>query len=159
MRIMFRSLLFLLALTALGAAVVYSTVHGSLPPLDGKRVVAGPTSEVAIERDALGVVTIIGRSRTDVAFATGFAHAQDRFFQMDLGRRMAAGRLSELFGDAAFDTDVRNRRHRFAVVAAEVRLPRARRASGSRSLCNRSERRSRIPASPPVRVSVAAAGT
>ena len=97
-----------LALTALGAAVVYATVHGSLPPLDGKRAVAGPTGEVAIERDALGVVTIIGRSRTDVAFATGFAHAQDRFFQMDLGRRMAAGRLSELFGDAALDTDVRN---------------------------------------------------
>ena len=120
MRIMFRSLLFLLALTALGAAVVYSAVRGSLPPLDGKRAVAGPTGEVAIERDALGVVTIIGRSRTDVAFATGFAHAQDRYFQMDLGRRMAAGRLSELFGDAAFDTDVRNRRHRFAAVAADV---------------------------------------
>src|SRR5690606_20412197 len=77
------------------------------------------------ERDALGVATIRGASRADVAFGTGYAHAQDRYFQMDLARRMSAGRLAEIVGDAALDLDRRNRLHRFAAVAAQVfeRLP------------------------------------
>ena len=101
-------------------AAAYVAVRGSLPPLDGRRVVAGPAAALLIERDALGVVTITGRSRNDVAFATGFAHAQDRYFQMDLARRMSAGRLAELLGDTVLELDVRNRRHRFGAVAADV---------------------------------------
>ncbi|MDH3375119.1 MAG: penicillin acylase family protein, partial [Gammaproteobacteria bacterium] len=49
----------------------------------------------------------------DLAFATGFAHAQDRFFQMDLIRRRSAGELSELFGGVAVESDKRLRFHRF----------------------------------------------
>ncbi len=75
---------------------------------------------VTIERDALGIPTITGASRRDVAFATGFVHAQDRFFQMDLSRRMAAGRLAELVGDAALPVDRRNRLHRFEALAERV---------------------------------------
>ncbi len=48
---------------------------------------AGLTAPVTIERDALGVPTVRGRTRADVARALGFVHAQDRFFQMDLLRR------------------------------------------------------------------------
>jgi penicillin amidase len=65
-------------------------------------------------------VTITGRTRDDVAYATGFAHAQDRFFQMDLARRMSAGRLAGLVGDAALETDARNRVHSFTRVATDV---------------------------------------
>ena len=48
-----------------------------------------------IERDALGVPVVRGGSRLDVARATGFLHAQERYFQMDLLRRSAAGELAE----------------------------------------------------------------
>ncbi len=58
-----------------------------------------------VERDALGVPVVRGASRADVARATGFLHAQDRFFQMDLLRRSAAGELAALFGRAALEMD------------------------------------------------------
>jgi penicillin amidase len=65
-----------------------------------------------------------------VAYATGYAHAQDRYFQMDLTRRMSAGRLAELVGDAALPADRRNRIHRFESLADMVLagLPEAHRA-------------------------------
>jgi penicillin amidase len=120
MRLLKRLLLGLLVLALLVCGGLYFAVRGSLPPLDGQRVVAGPGSPVSIERDALGVVTITAATRDDAAFATGFVHAQDRYFQMDLARRMSAGRLAELFGDKALDNDARNRLHRFSTVAAAV---------------------------------------
>jgi len=95
-------------------------MRGSLPPLDGARAVAGLAAPVKIERDALGVPTITGTSRVDVARALGFVHAQDRFFQMDLMRRRAAGELSELFGRAALDVDREARLHGFRRTAAQV---------------------------------------
>ena len=61
---------------------------------------AGLGAPVRIERDALGVPVVRGGSRLDVARATGFLHAQDRFFQMDLLRRSAAGELAALVGAA-----------------------------------------------------------
>ncbi len=61
----------------------------------------GLAAPVRVERDAHGVPVVRGGSRADVARATGFLHAQERFFQMDLTRRRAAGELSELFGEAA----------------------------------------------------------
>jgi hypothetical protein len=57
---------------------------------------AGLSAPVTVERDALGIPTIRGETRLDVARATGFVHAQERFFQMDLLRRTAAGELAEL---------------------------------------------------------------
>jgi penicillin amidase len=108
----------LLASFALAAA--YLGLRGSLPDLDGRSAVHGLRRAVTIERDALGVPTILATSRADAAFALGFAHAQDRYFQMDLTRRLAGGRLAELFGDVALDTDRDRRRHRFAAVADEV---------------------------------------
>ncbi len=85
----------------------------SLPALDGERPVAGLAAPLTIERDALGVPTIRGADRRDVARGLGFAHAQDRFFQMDLIRRKAAGELAELVGAAALPVDRRVRVHRF----------------------------------------------
>src|SRR5262249_56181664 len=76
-------------------------INGSLPPVDDELKVDGISAEVRIERDELGVPTILGANRADVAFGTGFAHGQDRFFQMDLLRRYAAGELAELLGKRA----------------------------------------------------------
>jgi penicillin amidase len=88
---------FLIAVVLL---VVWLGLRASLPTLDGTIETAGLDAVATIERDAAGIPTITAATRTDLAFATGFAHGQDRFFQMDLTRRQAAGELSELIGSA-----------------------------------------------------------
>lgn len=103
----------LLALSGGCAGWLYGQLRGSLPQLDDAAALSGLTAPVAVERDALGVPTIRGENRLDVARATGFVHAQERFFQMDLLRRAAAGELAALFGSAALDLDRANRLHRF----------------------------------------------
>ncbi len=120
MRILARILIGVAVLVLLTAGAVFLAIRGSLPTIDGEQSAPGLAGDAVIERDLLGAVTITGRTRDDVAYATGFAHAQDRFFQMDLARRMSAGRLAELVGDAALETDARNRAHRFTAVAAKV---------------------------------------
>lgn len=102
-----------------GLGVAYLLVRGSLPQLDGK-VAAATRSAVQIERDALGVATIAAGNRVDLAYATGFVHGQDRYFQMDMQRRVAAGELAELLGEALVDMDKRSRRHDFRNVARAV---------------------------------------
>src|SRR5437773_2156072 len=87
----------------------YLEMRGSLAQLDGDRAMPEATDAIVIERDALGIPTISASSRADVARGLGFVHAQDRFFQMDLARRRAAGELSELFGSAAVKIDTRTR--------------------------------------------------
>ena len=104
-------LFFLLIATVLGS--VWTTLFGSLPTLDGTLDVTGLERPVEVERDALGIPTIRGENRKDIAYATGFVHAQDRFFQMDLLRRRAAGELSELFGQVTLPADREARVHRF----------------------------------------------
>jgi len=95
-------------------------LHNSLPILDGRTHVTGLHQPVTITRDALGIPTIGGGSREDVARATGFLHAQDRFFQMDLARRRAAGELAELVGARALPVDRRARLHRFRAEARQA---------------------------------------
>jgi penicillin amidase len=97
----------------LAAAGAWLALRASLPRIDGEVSLAGLDAPVAIERDATGVPVIRGATREDVARATGYAHAQDRWFQMDLLRRTAAGELAELLGPALLDTDRRIRLHQF----------------------------------------------
>ena len=103
------------AVAAVAIVVIagWLTVRASLPQLDGEIAVAGLESPVSIERDATGIVTIAAADRGDLAYATGFAHGQDRYFQMDTIRRRAAGELAEIVGSVAIDTDKRYRLHRF----------------------------------------------
>lgn len=93
--------------------VAWLIVRASLPVLDGAKSVTGLHASVTIERDVAGIPTITAKNRDDLAFATGFAHGQDRFFQIDLIRRQAAGELAEIIGSAAIDSDKRYRFHRF----------------------------------------------
>lgn len=106
------------AAAAFGAA--WWALRQSLPLVEGRVVASGIGAEATIERDARGVPVISAATREDLAFATGFAHGQDRFFQMDLSRRLAAGELSELFGDVALKTDRQKRRFGFRAVAKRV---------------------------------------
>ncbi len=115
------SVLSLLALVAAGALLYgWVQMRGSLPQLDGVQVVPGLSAPVKIARDALGVPVLSGATRADVARATGFVHAQDRFFQMDLLRRRGAGELAEIYGPAALDLDRSARLHGFRRVAEKV---------------------------------------
>lgn len=102
---------FLIIATA--ATWLYSQVDDSLPVLEGKKNVFGLANTAIIERDKQGIATIKAQSRTDIAIATGFVHAQERFFQMDLLRRNSAGELASLFGSVALNYDKLIRRHRF----------------------------------------------
>ncbi len=90
----------------------YRTATGSLPDIAGKVVLSGLRGSVSVARDANGVPTIVGENRPDVVRALGFVHAQERFFQMDLLRRRAAGELAELVGAGALRLDRRHRLHR-----------------------------------------------
>ncbi|QBE65552.1 penicillin acylase family protein [Pseudoduganella lutea] len=110
----------LLALAVVVVMTVWFFLRGSLAQLDGKRAAPGLHGAVTVHRDALGIPSISGGDRLDVAYATGFVHAQDRFFQMDLLRRVAAGELAELFGPKALPTDREHRLHRFRARAAEA---------------------------------------
>jgi len=102
------------------AVTAYLLLRASLPQLDGERHAAGLEAAVRISRDARGVPTLVAANRLDLAFATGFVHAQDRFFQMDLARRHAAGELAELFGPLALDEDRKTRLFRFRRLARAV---------------------------------------
>jgi penicillin amidase len=114
-------LLGLLVLAALiGKVWFHHRMVASLPRLDGQRRLAGLAAPVTIERDDLGVPTIHAGSRLDAVRALGFLHAQDRFFQMDLLRRQAAGELADLVGYGALRLDQGHRVHRFRAVARQV---------------------------------------
>ncbi len=95
-------------------------LHSSVALLDGEMEFSELASAVTIERDALGVPTIRGSKRLDVARGLGFLHAQERFFQMDLMRRQAAGELSEIFGAGALEADRASRMHQFRQRARRV---------------------------------------
>jgi len=108
--------LLLLAALTLG----WLLLRASLPHLDGALRQPGLRGAVRITRDSRGVPTIEATDRMDLAYATGFVHAQDRYFQMDLSRRLAAGELAELFGSVALEQDRNARVFRFRSVAREV---------------------------------------
>ncbi|WP_448546683.1 penicillin acylase family protein [Thalassotalea fusca] len=99
---------------------VYSRIDSSLPQLDGQKSIYGLSASVTVNRDKQGIPTIIAKDRIDLAVATGFIHAQERFFQMDLLRRNSAGELSSLFGQIALDYDTEIRQHRFRERAQSI---------------------------------------
>ncbi|HEY1043325.1 MAG TPA: penicillin acylase family protein [Telluria sp.] len=103
----------LLSLLAAAAFGVWLFLRASLPQLDGTVRSVSMNGPVTVERDARGAPLIRGANRHDIAYVTGYIHAQERFFQMDLLRRSAAGELSELFGEKALPLDRTHRLHRF----------------------------------------------
>ena len=106
-----RLLLIVVVLALGGTAIVYGVLTLSLPTLDGRGRSDAVTQPVKVARDTLGQAVITAATRHDAAYGLGYAHGQDRFFQMDLLRRNAAGELSELFGKAALALDKKMRFH------------------------------------------------
>jgi penicillin amidase len=77
----------------------------TLPPSQGTLNIAGLSAPVAITLDGYGIPRIKAKTEADAAAALGYLHARDRMFQMDLMRRAASGRLSELAGSRALPLD------------------------------------------------------
>ena len=108
---------------------VYWFAWRPLPETSGE--IAAPVSAKAtIARDALGVPHIESATWEDAIFLQGYATAQDRMWQMDALRRLAAGELAEVVGKAALESDQEARRLRLAQIAddAERTMPDADRA-------------------------------
>ncbi|HEX6819189.1 MAG TPA: penicillin acylase family protein [Ktedonobacterales bacterium] len=104
-RILLLLLVALVVVAALGAGAGYVFIERTLPQTSGSLTVAGLSASVSVVRDGYGVPHITATSLHDVAFAQGYVTAQDRLFQMELNRRIAQGRLAEIFGSQLVDTD------------------------------------------------------
>ncbi len=94
--------LLLVAGLAVGAVVV----RRPLPQTGGTQDLPGLDAEVEVLRDDAGVPQIYADSVADLMRAQGYVHAQERFFEMDVRRHATAGRLAELFGEDAVESDV-----------------------------------------------------
>jgi len=92
-----------LLLLCAAAALVW--LRHSLPTIDGQAAATGLGANADIVRDAEGVPHIFAASERDGWFAMGYAHAQDRLWQMEFQRRVVQGRLSEFLGEVSYDTD------------------------------------------------------
>jgi penicillin amidase len=109
-----------LVLVALWYLGIWRAMGASQPRLDGAATLQGLSAAVRIERDADGVPTVTGSSRTDLARALGYLHAQERFFQMESLRRAAAGELAGFLGPPALVIDRQVRPHRFRARAEAI---------------------------------------
>ena len=105
-------LIAVITLLSVSLISLYGLLRLSLPQYEGSYT--GRLYNTArLERDAQGYLSIHAANRVDAAYALGFSHAQERYFQMDILRRNAAGELSALFGERAVETDKVRRQHRF----------------------------------------------
>src|SRR6202050_5730909 len=104
-------------LIVLVAAIYWYAVR-PLPETSGD--LAAPVSaSAAVSRDALGVPHIQAANWEDAVFLQGFVTAQDRMWQMDALRRLAAGELAEVIGKQAVESDEESRRLRLGRIAEE----------------------------------------
>lgn len=129
MKLLRRLLLSLLLLTGVGLLLLWLQLRASLPITGGEVVVPLP-APVTVQRDALGTVVIDAPDRLHAAFASGWVHAQERYFEMDLSRRRAAGELAALLGPALIEIDRKQRIHRLRMTATGTlrRLPKEQQA-------------------------------
>ena len=101
----------LIVLSLLAGVILYYFLSRSLPDYDEDFAIAGISAPVEIVRNNDNVPHLFGATDADVFFALGFAHAQDRLWQMTLLRRTAQGRLSEVFGSRTLRIDELMRRY------------------------------------------------
>ena len=109
----------LAVLVALFVGIGLWAASRSIPLLDGQLQLPGLSAPITIQRDALGTAVLHGENRLDVARGLGFVHGQERFFEMDVTRRSAAGELSELVGAVTLERDEGRRRHRLRARLSE----------------------------------------
>jgi penicillin amidase len=99
-------------------AAIYWFAWRPLPDTSGE-ISAPVTARATVSRDGLGVPHIAAAAWEDAIFLQGFVTAQDRMWQMDALRRLAAGELAEVVGKQALESDEESRRLRLARIADE----------------------------------------
>src|SRR5437773_10157750 len=95
----------LVLLAAIAAAGGCHYLRRSLPLIDGTTTVTGLSAPIDIVRDADAIPHIIAADKLDGLFGLGYAHAQDRLWQMEFQRRIGNGRLSEVLRPATVPQD------------------------------------------------------
>lgn len=103
---MFRFLIAVVLPVCAGLAFLYLYLKSSVAPTTGTLALDGLNYPVAITHDTYGTPRIVARSDHDAYFALGFKHASDRLWQLEVQRRLAQGRLSELFGVETLSGDI-----------------------------------------------------
>ncbi|MEH0156317.1 penicillin acylase family protein [Limibacter armeniacum] len=88
-----------------GASGIYVFLSSSLPQYNGEVTLKGLNGDVEVLYDEYGVPHIYAKSEEDAYFALGYVHAQDRLFQMEMMRRLAAGKLAEVLGSDLLPID------------------------------------------------------
>ena len=104
MRLM-KAIAIFVACLAIACGAAYTYLRQSLPEFDGQLSASGLSSSIDIVRDADAIPHIFASNVPDALFGLGYAHAQDRLWQMEFQRRIGHGRLSEIFGAAAIPQD------------------------------------------------------
>ncbi|WP_442593993.1 penicillin acylase family protein [Neobacillus sp. D3-1R] len=104
-KVMIRSVVTLLVLFYLIVLTFNIYLGRSLPKTNGQLILPILSESVVVTRDSYGVPHIQAQNEKDLFVAQGYVEAQDRLFQMDLSRRQASGRLSEVIGKATIDRD------------------------------------------------------
>lgn len=99
-------LLLLILLPMVGMVLGVQHFRSGAQAPEGPIWLEGPAGRIVIQRDTFGVPRIRAAHDRDVFFATGYVHAQDRLWQLELQRRIANGRLSELFGASMLERDI-----------------------------------------------------
>ena len=97
-----KALIALILLLCIGVWLYTQSLH---PEYDGELSLKNISEDVTVYFDDIGVPHINAQNQKDAYTALGYVHAQDRLWQMELIRRIAPGRLSEIFGKAALETD------------------------------------------------------
>jgi len=105
LKIIVGSLFVSLFIVAVIVILSFKVITSTFGNYEGKIKVKGINNKVQIFRDSLGIPYIYAKNEIDAAFAMGFVHAQERMFQMDLLRRAAMGRLSEIIGSKGIKFD------------------------------------------------------
>ena len=105
MKILKRSLLILLLLTVAVGIGLFIYLQNLKPNYNAENQLTGLTASVEVLYDDYGIPHIYAQNEDDLFYAFGYVHAQDRLFQMEMVRRLADGRLSEIFGKPALESD------------------------------------------------------
>ncbi len=105
MKTLKRLLLGLLLLIVIAAAALYGWLLSTHPQMSGSLDLTALQDSVEVQFDEFGIPHIFAKNEPDAYYALGYVHAQERLFQMEMLRRLAAGRLAEILGPDLVETD------------------------------------------------------
>ncbi len=99
------TLIALIAVLVIGALSSYIYLKSTAPSYEGEETLKGLSSDVEVNFDQYAIPHIYADNAQDAYRALGYVHAQDRLFQMEMIRRLSAGRLAEVLGERLVRTD------------------------------------------------------